>query len=156
MKIASIFAVGLIGFCGAASLALAEDAHTIFAPGDIKWVEAPKVLPAGAQAAVLFGNPTKKGLFALRLKVPSGYAIPPHTHPGYEVVTILSGTAKFGMGKTADRSATKALAAGSFFALPPGTAHFVYFDDETVLQINTNGPWGIKYVNPADDPQKSR
>src|SRR5262245_28129547 len=52
MKIASIFAVGLIGFCGAASLALAEDAHTMFAPGDIKWVEAPKVLPAGAQAAV--------------------------------------------------------------------------------------------------------
>jgi len=135
---------------------MAEEAHAIFAPGDVKWIEAPKMLPAGAQAAVLFGNPAKKGLFALRLKVPSGYAIPPHTHPGYEVVTVLSGTAKFGMGKTADRGATKALPAGSFFALPPGTAHFVYFDDETVIQINTNGPWGIKYVNPADDPQKSQ
>jgi quercetin dioxygenase-like cupin family protein len=156
MKIASIVAVGWIGFCCTAAFAMAEDAHAIFAPGDVKWIEAPKMLPAGAQAAVLFGNPAKKGLFALRLKVPSGYAIPPHTHPGYEVVTVLSGTAKFGMGKTADRGATKALPAGSFFALPPGTAHFVYFDDETVIQINTNGPWGIKYVNPADDPQKSQ
>lgn len=156
MKIASIFALGWIGFCGTAAFALAQDAHTIFAPGDVKWIEAPKTLPAGAQAAVLFGNPTKKGLFALRLKVPSGYAIPPHTHPGYEVVTVISGAAKLGMGKTADRSATKALPAGSFFALPPGTAHFVYFDDETVVQINTNGPWSIKYVNPADDPQKSQ
>jgi len=156
MKIASIVAVSWIGFCCTAAFAMAQDAHAIFAPGDVKWIEAPKMLPAGAQAAVLFGNPAKKGLFALRLKVPSGYAIPPHTHPGYEVVTVLSGTAKFGMGKTADRGATKALPAGSFFALPPGTAHFVYFDDETVIQINTNGPWGIKYVNPADDPQKSQ
>jgi len=156
MKIASIVAVGWIGLCCTAAFAMAEEAHAIFAPGDVKWIEAPKMLPAGAQAAVLFGNPAKKGLFALRLKVPSGYAIPPHTHPGYEVVTVLSGTAKFGMGKTADRGATKALPAGSFFALPPGTAHFVYFDDETVIQINTNGPWGIKYVNPADDPQKSQ
>ncbi|AYG60577.1 cupin domain-containing protein [Rhizobium jaguaris] len=156
MKIASILAIGWIGFCGIASFALAEQAHTLVVPNDVKWGPAPKVLPAGAQAAVLFGDPTKKGLFALRLKVPAGYAIPPHTHPGDEVVTVISGTTNFGMGKTADRSATKPLPAGSFFALPPGTAHFVYFNEETVLQITTNGPWGIKYINPADDPQKSQ
>ncbi|AVA23041.1 cupin domain-containing protein [Rhizobium sp. CB3171] len=156
MKIASILAIGWIGFCGIASFAWAEQAHTLVVPNEVKWGPAPKVLPAGAQAAVLFGDPMKKGLFALRLKVPAGYAIPPHTHPGDEVVTIISGTINFGMGKTADRSATKPLPAGSFFALPPGTAHFVYFNEETVLQITTNGPWGIKYINPADDPQKSQ
>ncbi|SJM31507.1 cupin domain-containing protein [Mesorhizobium delmotii] len=156
MKIASIFAIGLIGFCGIASFASAEDAHTMVAPNDIKWGPAPKVLPAGAEAAVLFGDPTKEGLFALRLKVPSGYAIAPHTHPADEVVTVISGTTNLGMGKTADRSAAKALPAGSFFALPPSTAHFVYFDEETVVQITTNGPWGLKYVNPADDPQKTQ
>ncbi|AWI61704.1 hypothetical protein AB395_00006527 (plasmid) [Sinorhizobium fredii CCBAU 45436] len=104
----------------------------------------------------MFGDPTKEGLFALRLKVPSGYAVPPHTHPADEVVTVISGTINLGMGETADRSAAKALPAGSFFALPPGMAHFAYFDEETVVQITTNGPWGIKYVNPADDPQKSQ
>ncbi|MBD9373607.1 cupin domain-containing protein [Rhizobium sp. ARZ01] len=156
MKIASTLVVGWIGLCGIASLASAEDAHTMLAPNDVKWGPAPKVLPAGAQAAVLFGDPTKKGLFALRLKVPSGYAVPPHTHPVDEVVTVISGTTNLGMGETADRSATMALPAGSFFALSPETAHFAYFDEETVIQITTNGPWGIKYVNPADDPQKSQ
>ncbi|WP_341486829.1 cupin domain-containing protein [Pararhizobium sp. A13] len=156
MKIASIVAIGWIGFCGIASFASAEDAHTMIAPNDIKWAPTPKVLPAGAEAAVLFGDPTKEGLFALRLKVPSGYAIPPHTHPADEVVTVISGTINLGMGETADRSATKALPAGSFFALPPDMAHFAYFDEETVVQVTTNGPWGLKYVNPADDPQKSQ
>jgi hypothetical protein len=61
-----------------------------------------------------------------------------------------------GMGEAADRSATKALPAGSFFALPPDMAHFVYFDEETVVQVTTNGPWGLKYVNPSDDPQTSQ
>lgn len=152
MRTASIFAAGWIGFCAIASFALAEGAHTMVAPNDIKWAPAPKMLPAGAEAAVLFGDPTKEGLFALRLKVPAGYAIPPHTHPAYEVVTVISGATNLGMGKTADPGATKALPAGSFFALPPGMAHYVYFDEETVVQVTTNGPWGIKYVNPADDP----
>jgi quercetin dioxygenase-like cupin family protein len=156
MKVASAFAIGCIAFCGIAPFASAEDAHTVIAPSDVKWGPAPKVLPAGAEAAVLFGDPTKEGLFALRLKVPAGYAVPPHTHPVDEVVTVISGTFNLGMGETADRSAAKALPAGSFFALPPGTAHFVYIDEETIIQITTNGPWGLTYVNPADDPQKSQ
>ncbi|WP_042776099.1 cupin domain-containing protein [Sinorhizobium fredii] len=156
MKNASLTTVVCIGLCGIASFASAEDAHTIIVPNEVKWAPAPKILPAGAETAVLFGDPTKEGLFALRLKVPSGYAVPPHTHSANEVVTVISGTINLGMGETADRSAAKALPAGSFFALPPGMAHFAYFDEETVVQITTNGPWGIKYVNPADDPQKSQ
>jgi quercetin dioxygenase-like cupin family protein len=156
MKIASLFAIGCIGFCGLASVALAEDTHTMLSANDIKWGPAPKMLPAGAQAAVLFGDPTKEGLFALRLKFPGGYAIPPHTHPVNEVVTVISGTGNLGMGEKADRSATMALPAGSFFALPPGTAHFLFVDEETVVQITTNGPWGLKYINPADDPTKTQ
>ena len=156
MKIASLFAIGCIGLCGIASFAMAEDAHTIIAPTDIKWGPASKALPAGAEAAVLFGDPAKEGPFALRLKLPVGYAIPPHTHPRIEVVTVISGTINLGMGEKADGSAAKAIPAGSFFALPAGTAHFAYFDEETVLQLTTNGPWGIKYINPADDPRKTQ
>jgi quercetin dioxygenase-like cupin family protein len=154
MKIASLFAIGCIGFCGLGSVAWAGDAHVMLTPNDVKWGPAPKILPAGAQASVLFGDPTKKGLFALRLKFPAGYSIPPHTHPAYEVVTVISGKGNLGMGEKADRSAAMALPAGSFFALPPKTAHFLYVDEETVVQISTNGPWGLKYINPADDPTK--
>jgi hypothetical protein len=31
-------------------------------------------------------------------------------------------------------------------------AHYAFTDEETVVQINSNGPWGINYVNPKDDP----
>ena len=62
------------------------------------------VLPPGAEAAVLFGDPSKEGLFALRLKLPAGYRVPPHTHPVDEVVTVVSGTFSLGMGETADRA----------------------------------------------------
>ena len=156
MKIASLLAIGLIGLAGFVSVASAEDAHTMIAPDAIKWGPAPPGLPPGAEAAVLFGDPSKEGLFALRLKLPAGYAIPPHTHPADEVVTIISGTFKLGMGEAADESAATALPAGSFFALPPGTPHFAYIDEETVVQISTNGPWGLTYINPEDDPRKTQ
>jgi quercetin dioxygenase-like cupin family protein len=126
------------------------------APEDIKWGPAPPVLPPGAEAVVLYGDPAKEGLFALRIRLPADYAVPPHTHPVDEVVTILSGSFKIGMGETADPSAAKTLPAGSFFVLAPGTPHFVYTDEETVIQITTNGPWGLTYVNPEDDPRKTQ
>jgi hypothetical protein len=57
------------------------------------------------------------------------------------------------MGEEADRSKTQALPAGSFFAFPPGMAHFAYAEGETVLQLNSTGPWSLKYVDPKDDPR---
>ena len=144
-----------VALAGGASTALAEsmDGHTIVAPQEIKWAPAPAVLPPGAEAAVLFGDPSKEGLFALRLKLPEGYSVPPHMHPVDEVVTVISGTFSLGMGETADQSKAQPLPAGSFFALPPGEAHYVFIDEETVIQISTVGPWGLTYVNPADDPR---
>jgi quercetin dioxygenase-like cupin family protein len=132
----------------------AKEGHTIVPARDIKWGPAPASLPPGAEAAVLFGDPGKEGLFVLRLKFPAGYSVAPHTHPVYEVVTVLSGTFYKGMGETADRRNARALPAGSFFALPPDTAHYVFMDEETVIQISTNGPWGITYINPKDDPRQ--
>jgi quercetin dioxygenase-like cupin family protein len=152
----------LIAFIAVASVAAtapaaAMDPHTIVAPQEIKWGPAPAVLPPGAEAAVLFGDPGKEGLFALRLKLPAGYSVPPHMHPVDEVVTVISGTFNLGTGETADQSQAQPLPAGSFFALPPGMAHYVFIDEETVIQINTVGPWGLTYVNPEDDPrQKSQ
>ena len=156
MKIVSLLAIGWIGLAGFASVASAGDAHTMLAPDDIKWGPAPAVFPPGAEAAVLFGDPSKEGLFALRLKFPAGYAIAPHTHPAHEVVTVISGAGKLGMGEAADPSNTTVLPAGSFFVLPPGTAHFVYVDEPTVVQLTTNGPWGLTYVNPVDDPRETQ
>jgi quercetin dioxygenase-like cupin family protein len=155
MKIVFSTLTAVVAFAGVASTAPAEmiGEHTIVAPQEIKWGPAPAVLPAGAEAAVLFGDPSKEGLFALRLRLPEGYSVPPHTHPVDEVVTVISGTFNLGMGETADQSEAHSLPAGSFFALPPGMAHYVFIDEETVIQISTTGPWGLTYVNPEDDPR---
>ena len=148
-------AVALTCF-GATTPSLAAETHKLFTPSDVQWGPAPPVLPPGAQAAVLYGDPFKEGLFALRLKLPKGYNIPPHTHPVQEVVTVISGTFHLGMGKTADPSKAQTLPAGSFFSLDPETPHFASAEEETVVQITTNGPWGLTYVNPADDPRKTQ
>ena len=132
----------------------AQDAHKIVPAQEVKWGPAPPSIPPGAQAAALYGDPSKEGLFSLRLKLPKDYAIPPHTHPKPEIVTVISGTFRLGMGEKADKSKGQALPAGSFFALQPGMAHFAFADEETVIQLNSTGPWGLTYVNPADDPRK--
>jgi quercetin dioxygenase-like cupin family protein len=134
----------------------AADDHKVIAAQDVKWGPAPPSVPPGAQAAVLYGDPAKDGMFAFRLKVPKGYHIAPHTHPKPEVVTVLSGTARLGMGTTPDREKAQVLPAGSFFALTPGSAHYFYADEETVIQLNSTGPWGINYVNEKDDPRKTQ
>jgi quercetin dioxygenase-like cupin family protein len=130
------------------------DDHKIITPSAIKWGPAPPSVPRGAQAAVLYGDPSKEGIFAFRLKVPKGYHIPPHTHPKPEIVTVISGTARLGMGEKTDRKKARVLRPGSFFALPPGTAHYFYADTDVVIQLNSTGPWGINYVNPKDDPRQ--
>src|SRR5262245_46446963 len=133
------------------------EGHTSVSPQDIKWGPAPAMLPPGAEAAVLFGDPSKEGLFVLRLKFPKGYRVPPHTHPVDEVLTVISGTFGLGMGENADQSKAQPFPAGSFHALPPGTAHHIFIDEATVVQISTVGPWELTYVWQNDDPrQKSQ
>lgn len=124
-------------------------------PESVRWGAAPASLPAGARAAVLDGDPTKPGMFTMRLWLPNDYRIAPHYHPAWEHLTVLSGVFHVGMGETFDMSKmTTELRAGSFGALPPGMRHFAHAAGETVLQIHAMGPWRLIYVNPADDPRR--
>jgi quercetin dioxygenase-like cupin family protein len=153
--------IGIVVLASAASAATATaqtaDAHKIVSPQEIKWGPAPVSVPPGAELAVLYGDPSKEGVFAMRLKAAKGYHIPPHTHPKPEINTVILGMVRLGMGETADHGKAQQLPAGSFFALSPGMAHYIFFDEDTVVQVNTSGPWGINYVNPKDDPrQKSQ
>jgi quercetin dioxygenase-like cupin family protein len=152
-------AVAILMFVGLTPGVLAQDEvegeHQWVGPDEIAWSEGPASIPAGSEAAVLYGDPSEEGLFALRLKLPAGYHIPPHTHPQPEIVTVISGTFRVGMGETADKSQVQDLPAGGFFAFPPGMAHFAYTDEETVIQLNSTGPWALDYVNPEDDPRQA-
>ena len=119
----------------------------------VQWGPAPPVLPAGASLSVLEGDPTKPEVFTMRLRMPDGYRIPPHYHPVWEHVTVVSGTLKVGMGDTFDEGQMKTLPERSFGAIPPRMHHYAMVQGETVLQLHGTGPWRLLYVNKADDPR---
>jgi uncharacterized RmlC-like cupin family protein len=123
-------------------------------PGTLKWGDAPNVLPAGAQLAVITGDPGKPGTYVIRVKVPAGYEIPAHWHSTAENLTVISGSVHVGMGPKLDKSNSTKLEAGSFVYLPPKMNHFLWASVPAVFQIHAEGPFDIVYVDPADDPSK--
>jgi quercetin dioxygenase-like cupin family protein len=133
----------------------ADDQHIALSAGSLQWGPASPALPKGAQMAVLYGDPTKEGQFAYRIKLPAGYKVPAHMHPNDENVTVLSGTAYIGTGGKLDETKGDALKAGSFLHMPKGMHHYAWFTEETIIQSNGIGPTGITYINPADDPRKT-
>ena len=121
-------------------------------PREIKWSAGPaRSLPAGAESAVLHGDPGSPGVFALRVKMPKGYGIAPHMHVRPEIVTVISGRVSLGLGPAADRAGLEVLPAGSFSSMPHGVVHYVFVDEDAIIQIDAVGPWEIEYVNPKDD-----
>jgi quercetin dioxygenase-like cupin family protein len=92
----------------------------------------------------------------MRLKLPDGYKIMPHTHPKVEHVTVISGTFNLGMGDKFDQASGREMPAGTFGHWPPGMKHFAWAKGETVVQLHGIGPWAINYVNPADDPRHQK
>ena len=143
------------GVAAAQNAPVKDAAHAIVTPPDqVTWGPAPPALPPGAKLAVLEGNLSEAGPFTMRLRLPDRYRIPPHFHPVTEHVTVLKGTFKVGMGGNFDASAMTPLPTGTFAALEPGTRHFAEAQGETILQLHGIGPWGLTYVNPADDPRQ--
>jgi mannose-6-phosphate isomerase-like protein (cupin superfamily) len=130
-----------------------SQAQNAFTPDQVKFGPAPPFLPPGAQLAVLEGDPmASTGDFTIRLKMPDGYKVAPHTHPNRENVTVLSGTLKVGMGDRFDASKMMSFEAGSFAYLDPSTHHYAGASGETIIQIHGMSPVKFNYINPADDP----
>ncbi len=126
-------------------------AHPMTA-SQLQWGPAPDAFPAGAQMAVLDGNPMQGG-FVVRVKTPDGYVIPPHWHPAVERVTVISGNLKLGMGNRFQEAQMQNLGPGSFVSLPAEHRHYVKSSGESVIQVQSDAPFQITYVNPKDDPR---
>lgn len=96
------------------------------------------------------------GDYTIRLKMPNGYQVAPHTHPLRENVTVISGTLKVGMGDTFDESKMMNFPAGSFAYLDPSVHHYASASGETIIQIHGQSPVKFNYINPADDPSMKK
>ena len=128
--------------------------HVLLQADQLKWGPQPPALPAGAQIAVLDGDPMKPGPFVVRAKFPDGYTVPPHWHPTTENIVVLNGTLMVGMGEKLDKGSMQTLTAGGYSKMPARMNHYVITKGETTIQIHGTGPFELTYVNPADDPRK--
>ena len=115
----------------------------------VKWGPAPAVFPPGAEFAILQGDPSKAEPFTVRLRLPDGYKIPPHTHPTAENVTVLSGTFLAGMGTKFIASDLKAFGRDEFASIPADHPHYAMARGMTVVQVHAMGPFALTYVDSA-------
>ena len=155
MKLTRFVLVVLSGLTVVAAAAgtFAQSAHTIVPADKVQYAAAPPILPAGAQLAVLEGNPAEKGTVVMRLKLPANYKIPAHWHSTAEAVTVLSGTFNVGMGDKLMEKESQALAQGGFLYLPAKMRHYAWTSSPTVIQLNLEGPFDLNYVDPNDNRQ---
>lgn len=127
--------------------------HISVLPSDLQWSDAPSVAP-GAQIAVIEGDLKAAVPFTFRLKLPASSKIGVHTHPLVERVTVISGTFHLGIGDEFDPAKARAYTPGAITIMPAGMPMYVFTQAEAIVQIHGTGPWGINFLNPADDPRK--
>lgn len=163
LLIVAISALGLLGVIAGNAQKMSGDQGATSADKqvasnsyELQWTDAPPFLPAGAKFVVLQGDPTKEGVYTIRLKMPSGYRIPPHSHPTTENVTVIAGMMTFGMGDTFLDTGGRALGGGGFACMPAGMNHFAWATGDTVVQVHGMGPFEIKYCHPEDDPRNKK
>jgi hypothetical protein len=122
-------------------------------PDDIKWTPNPAV--PGGLTTVLFGDPSKPGPFAIRVRLPPNVRVMPHTHPEARTYTVLAGEWRLGFGERYDAGALRGYPAGSIYRLPPRIAHFQATGPlEAIVQIEGIGPTATDYIDPKHDPRK--
>ena len=123
---------------------------------DVRWAQFP-AFPASARLAVLVGDTSRPGPYVVRVKLPAGIKLMPHAHPEDRIYTVISGVFYIGLGKTFDPAKLQAYPPGSVIVLPGRTAHFHFaMSGEYITQVSGNGPLGIEYVDPKDDPREGQ
>ena len=135
------------------ALLAASPAQSKTKPAELKWMDGPPSLPKGVQMAVVSGDPGKKGMFTIQLKMPADYAVPPHMHPTSEVVKVVSGELHYGMSGKMDMAAAKTLKAGNVVTMKAKMNHWVHAAAPATVQVRAMGPFAITYVDQKDDPR---
>ena len=86
--------------------------------------------------------------------MPGDYAVPAHHHSTTENVTVISGSFHAGMGDKLDKKASQKFEPGGFASLPANMNHYAWAASPVVIEIASEGPFDIVYVDPANDPSR--
>ena len=125
-----------------------EQGFVRIGPEDVQW-NAPDAY--GVQTAVIEGDPTKPGIYVVRIKFPPGIMSRNHFHPEDRHALELKGTWWTGTGDEFAPDKTIALKPGSYMKHPAGAHHFDGAkDEEVILQIIGYGPSGTIRLRPEE------
>ncbi len=103
----------------------------------------------GVQMTNLIGDPSKPGLYTVRVAIAAHTQVPPHSHRDNRSVTVMSGTWHMGYGTQFDAKALKDLPPGSLYTEPAGQAHFAQtIDQPVVIWVTGYGPSDTRFATP--------
>ena len=115
-----------------------RNAVVVKLPNDIQWSGSPN---SPSQNAVLYGDPSKPGLYIQLTNWHPHNMSRPHFHPNDRYITVISGTWWKGTGTKYDPDSTVPIPAGSFVTdVGKGIHYDGAKDEEVVLEIVGMGP----------------
>lgn len=118
-------------------------------PEEVTWVT--EADGTGIQRATIEGDPTRPGLYVIRIKFPRGMMSTNHFHREDRHALVLQGTWYTGIGAEFAPDKTVGLRPGSYMKHPAGEAHFDGAkDEEVILQIIGIGPTATTRIRPGD------
>jgi hypothetical protein len=113
-------------------------------PADIKWSNG-----TTSQQAVLYGDPTKEGLYVVLNKWLPHNNSRPHFHPNDRAIYVIKGTWYVGTGAKYDPEGMKPMPAGTFVTHFGKEVHYDGAkDEECILEIVGMGPATSTQVTP--------
>lgn len=116
-------------------------------PEQLHWTEVPN--GHGIKMAVVSGDPSKPGIYVIRVIFPPGIMSTPHFHGEDRHVVVLKGTWYTGTDDAWDPATTVAMPTGSYMEHPAGAVHFDGAkDEEAIVQIIGQGPSTTTLVYP--------
>jgi quercetin dioxygenase-like cupin family protein len=115
-------------------------------PADFKWKDSAEF--PGLSSAVLYGDPSKPGLYVVRNRFAPGSFSRPHFHPNDRFIVVVSGTWWVGTGPIYDPKSTTPMPVGSFVTHFAGKIHYDGAKDEACeVVIYGMGPATIVRVD---------
>lgn len=144
---ATLAATALLG-----AAAMAHSAETPgfvrLMPDQVQWRDMPD--SPGVKDVVLAGDPSRPGLYVIRVRFPPHVMDRPHSHAHDRYVTVLKGTWFTGTGTEFDPAKAVPLKPGSYMFHPGGAAHWdgSNSDEEVIVQIVGMGPEDTTEVDP--------
>jgi quercetin dioxygenase-like cupin family protein len=137
-----ILSIAVVALCASSISVSAETDEKGFVritPDEMEWKS-----PLGAGStpvAFLEGDPSKLGIYVLRVNFPPNVFSRPHKHREDRHIVVLKGTWYMGTGDKFDLSKAVPMPVGSYIKHPAGEVHWDGAnDEEVVLQIVGYGP----------------